>query len=286
MASCSRWVQGWLWKVHSYNGKALFVRCLRRTDAHLDEQIDHRGMKRNWTFPVPDRKFDSTHPEMVDMPDPDPILLRGEMNNLRKINRRFGGITSVQREIAKLVPATDSDRPLEILDLATGSADVPLALLEGLVREGRRVHITAVDRNEMVLEEASAYAGGTTGISFVKGDILEMDYPNEKFDIVLCSLALHHFTRADAVRIIREMDRLSRIGFVVCDLRRCYAALVWTWLYTRLTTTNIMTRTDAIASVLASFTKNELRELLVHVGPGDAVVRRAPVFRLVATRRK
>jgi len=243
-------------------------------------------MIRYWKLPVPDRKFDPTRPEMVDMSDPDPILLRGEMNNLRKINRRFGGITSVQKEIANLLPAADSDRPLEILDLATGSADVPLALLEGLMRQGRRVHITAVDRNEMVLEEASAFVGGTTGISFVRGNILELNYPNERFDIVLCSLALHHFTRADAVRIIREMDRLSRVGFVVCDLRRCYAALACAWLYTRLTTTNIMTRTDAIASVLASFTKNELRELLIHVGSGDAVVRRAPVFRLVATRRK
>jgi ubiquinone/menaquinone biosynthesis C-methylase UbiE len=232
------------------------------------------------------RTFDAANPEMVDLPGSDPFLLRDELNNLRKINRRFGGIAAVRREISALADHADPRRPLEILDLATGSADIPVALIDYFARAGRSVRITAIDRNEVVLEEASWHAAGASEISFVRGNILELDYPDGDFDIVLCSLALHHFDVGDAVSIIREMERLSRVGFVLCDLRRSYAALCGAWLYTRLTTRNIMTRTDAIASVRASFTETELRELLARAGVHQAELRRAPGFRLVATHRK
>ncbi len=232
------------------------------------------------------RSFDPSRPEMVDLPDADPTLLREEMHNLRKINRRFGGISPVRREIAALASGVDPSRPVTILDLATGSADIPVALIEYFRSTGRPVTITAVDRNEVALEEASRHAAGSPGITFVRGNILELGYPDGAFDIVLCSLALHHFGNADAVTIIREMKRLARAGFVLADLRRSYAALCGAWLYTRLTTRNIMTLTDAIASVRAAFTEAELRDLLLRAGVGDAAIRRAPGFRLVATHRK
>ncbi len=235
----------------------------------------------SFRFPVPRRRFDPARPEMVDLPHPDPVLLRGEMKNLRIINRRFGG-TALAREILKLAQRTGPERQLEILDLATGSGDLPMEIIQSMGRLDRRVAVTALDRNEVVLEEARAFTSGVEGMTFVRRDILELDYPDGSFDIVICSLALHHFTRPDAVRIIREMRRLSRTGFVIGDLRRSYAALAGAWIYTRLTTTNIMTRTDAVASVLAAFTKEELEELMREAGVKGATVYRAPVFRLVA----
>lgn len=232
------------------------------------------------------RAFDASRPEMVDLPDADPILLRDELRNLRKINRRFGGISPILREVASLVHGADLRGPVEILDLATGSADIPLALIGDFIRNGRSIRITAVDRNETAIDEASWHADGATEITFVRGNILELGYPDGAFDIVLCSLALHHFDDDDTVTIIREMERLSRVGFVLSDLRRSYPALFCAWLYTRLTTRNIMTRTDAIASVRASFTEHELRDLLERAGTGQAELRRTTGFRMMATRRK
>lgn len=219
---------------------------------------------------------------MVDLPDPDPELLRGELANLRIINRRFGGIAPVQEAVAALASGVPADGPIEILDLATGSADVPLGAADRLAREGRRVRITAVDRSDLVLDEARWHAAGDREIAFVRGDILELGYPDACFDIVLCSLALHHFSAADAVRIVREMRRLARIGFVVCDLRRSAVALAAAWIYTRVTTRNVMTRTDALASIRAAFTPGELSSILREAGAEGAVVRKTPWFRMTA----
>ena len=223
---------------------------------------------------------------MVDLPDADPVLLRGELRNLRRINRYFGGLAAVRRVLAPMLANVPSNHTIELLDLATGSGDQVVAIARTFRQSGRRIAITAIDNNDTVLAEARIYAAGFDEIRFEFGDIRRLAYPDGSFDIVLCSLAIHHFSWTTAVRLLQEMDRLCRVGFILHDLTRSYFALAGAWLYTRITTTNIMTRTDAIASIFAAFTEEELGRIAddAHVGP--LKISRSPFFRLNAVKRK
>lgn len=235
---------------------------------------------------APPRRFDDLTPEMVDRPDADPVLLRGELRNLRIINRYLGGLTAVRRALMPMVTGTGPGDTLQLLDLATGSGDQPVAIARMFRRLGRRVAITAVDSNDTVLAVARAHAAGWGEIQFVHGDIRALTYPDRSFDIVLCSLAIHHLSRAAAVRLLQDMDRLCRVGFIVSDLSRSYLALACAWLYTRGTTTNIMTRSDAIASLFAAFTRDELAGMADDACVGPLEIHGAPFFRLTAVKRK
>lgn len=223
---------------------------------------------------------------MVDMPDADPVLLRGELRNLRIINRYLGGLAAVRKALLPMIRNTDPAHTLEILDLATGSGDQPAALARIFRGIERRVRITAVDNNDTILAEARAHAAGMDEIRFEHGDIRALAYPDRSFDVVLCSLAIHHFSLTDAIKLLGEMDRLSKVGFILNDLSRSYFALACAWLYTRSTTTNIMTRTDAIASIYAAFTKEELGSIVDEAGVGPLEIFRAPFFRLIGVKRK
>jgi ubiquinone/menaquinone biosynthesis C-methylase UbiE len=235
---------------------------------------------------VPPRRFDENIPEMVDRPDADPLLLKGELRNLRRINRYLGGVRAVRKALLPMVMETDPAATIEILDLATGSADQPVAIARKLRRLGRRVSITAVDINDAVLADARAHARVYEEIRFERGDIRVLPYADHSFDIVLCSLALHHFSWPTAVSILRDMDRIARVGFILHDLERSYLALAGAWVYTRVTTTNVMTRTDAIASILAAFTEEELAQMAAEAGVGRLTISREPVFRMNAVKRK
>jgi ubiquinone/menaquinone biosynthesis C-methylase UbiE len=235
---------------------------------------------------IPERQFDERKPEMVDMPHADPLLLKGELRNLRRINRFFGGLRAVRGALVPMVAATNPEGTIELLDLATGSGDQPVALARLFRTIGRRASITAVDNNDTVLADARDHAAGFDEIRFERKDIRALPYPDRSFDIVLCSLAIHHFSRPDAVRLLREMDRLSRIGFIVSDLSRSYLALACAWIYTRATTTNIMTRTDAIASIRAAFTEEELQGMAAEAGVGALEVSRSPMFRVTGVKRR
>jgi hypothetical protein len=102
---------------------------------------------------------------------------------------------------------------------------------------------------------------------------------------VTCSLALHHFDPAGAVQVLREMNRLCRTGFIVNDLRRGAIGYGATWLASRLTTRNRLTRHDAPLSVRRAYTPIELRSLLDEAGVVDAEIKTVPWFRMVAVKR-
>ena len=110
--------------------------------------------------------------------------------------------------------------------------------------------------------------------------------PDRSFDVVLCSLALHHFAPGEAVQVLREMDRLSRIGFILNDIRRCLAGYVAAWSASRVATRNRLTRHDMPLSVLRAYTPHELRALLRQAGIPNARVTTHPLFRMAAVRRK
>ena len=222
----------------------------------------------------------------MDVPDADRKTLEDDLKNLRTINRYFGGISALQNAVLPMVMKRVNGDVTTILDLATGSGDHPAALARIFRRLGKPVRITAVDRNDVMLSVARRQASGAGEIVFERGDILNLKYEAGSFDIVTCSLAIHHFSRDNAIHILREMNRISRLGFVVNDLSRSYAGALTAWLYTRLTTRNPMTRYDSVASVLRAFTKEELSAMAVEAGVDPIRIYTAPLFRLVAVKVK
>ena len=223
---------------------------------------------------------------MMDQPDADPEMLKDDLRNLRIINRYFGGLSALRNALVPIAMKTKPGEVVTILDLATGSGDQPVSLAKAFRRLGKRVQITAVDRNEIMLNVARQYASGFHEIQFERGNILDLPYASQSYDVVSCSLAIHHLSRHDGVKLLREMNRISRLGFVVNDLSRSYIGAATAWVYTRLTTTNPMTRYDSVVSVQRAFTKDELVEMAEEAGVQPVRIFTAPLFRLLAVKEK
>lgn len=218
---------------------------------------------------------------MMDRPNTDAAILRDDLKNLRTINKYFGGLAAVRTAIVPLLLQMEREKTVEILDLATGSADHPLAVVKLARRLDQRVHITAIDKNLVMLQTARALTAGIPEVSIEEGDVLSPGYPDKSFDIVLCSLAIHHFSCEDVVRILGNMARLSRVGFIVNDLRRSLPGAWTAWLYTHLTTRNPMTLFDSYLSVLRAFTPDELAAMAREAGIQNYKIEKRPFFRLV-----
>ena len=230
---------------------------------------------------IPPRRFSEDDPELMDAPNPNPDVLRQDLRNLRTINRFFGGYRAVRRHITDLIVRAESNDVIRILDLATGSADHPIGLVRLAHQLGRKIHITAVDRNPVTLSVARERTTQMPEIDVIEGDILQLQYPPQSFDIVLCSLALHHFSRNNAIRILNMMSSVSRIGLIVNDLDRSWLAAWAAWMYTHATSRNPLTLNDSYVSVLRAFTPRELNEMALAASVPHARVYRHPIFRLV-----
>ena len=98
------------------------------------------------------------------------------------------------------------------------------------------------------------------------GDGLALPFDDGSFDVVHCSLVVHHLAPGEAVALMGEMRRVARIGIVVNDLDRSRLGWVGAWLIGHLLTRNRYTRHDAPLSVRRAYRPPEMTELLRAAG--------------------
>jgi ubiquinone/menaquinone biosynthesis C-methylase UbiE len=204
--------------------------------------------------------------ELLDGRLDDPAVLRGNLRDLERVNRWLGGVNLS----ALAIEALAGDRSdLTVLDVGTGGADIPLALLDRARQRGQRWHVTGIDSRPEILASAVAREPrltATPGLELHVGDGRALPYPEASFDIVHASLVAHHLEPGEVVRLLGEMRRVARLGVVVNDLVRSRIAWIGAWLLVHGSTGNRFTRHDAPLSVRRAYTTRELTDLVEAAG--------------------
>jgi SAM-dependent methyltransferase len=207
--------------------------------------------------------------ELLDGPLDDPDLLGRNLADLRRNNRLLGGSYLSAHALERLAPGKAE---LSILDVGTGAADIPLALLDRARRTGRRLDITAVDSRPEVLAAARAIeprlaAAERDGhLRLVVADGSALPFEAGAFDIGHASMVVHHLEPDEAVAFLRELGRVSGLGIVVNDLLRSRGNWLGALLLTRTLAPSPLTRNDGPLSVRRAYTLAELRDLVRAAG--------------------
>jgi SAM-dependent methyltransferase len=222
----------------------------------------------------------------MDSPDVDPEQLEDSLADLRTVNRWLGGSASVIRRLTPLIRRLHGAgaATIRLLDVGTGSADLPL-LLERWCRKRRiPLRVVASDLHAGTVRSAARALSSRPGISLVRSDALRLPFADGSFHLALCSTMLHHLDDAGAVAVLRELDRVASAGILVSDLRRSRGAMAGAHLLAHtLWRRHPITRHDGPASVAAGFTRGELEDLARTAGLRGASVRNEPVFRISLT---
>lgn len=215
----------------------------------------------------------------MDAPDVDRAELELALHHVASVNRWLGGRRALLRHLAwGLGPAGST-----VLDVGTGSADLPAAMDDWGRRRDRPLRITAVDLHPTTLDVARRRIRGRPRIEAVCADALRLPFPDAAFDLAVLSMTLHHMDGRALVAILEELARVARGGRVlVSELERS----VPSYLGARILATTVwrgspVTRHDGPVSVLRAFTPAELADLARRAGLRDPRVHRHPLFRLV-----
>lgn len=201
----------------------------------------------------------------MDRPQPVSAELEQDLRNLCQLNRFFGSHDLVRQFLSRWITR---DARLRVADLATGFGDIPRLAVDFARSVGATITVDAIDQNRSTLAIAQKFSSNYPEVSFIHGNILEW-VGAEPYDIVLCSLALHHFSSEDAVRLLRHCRDLSRQFVLVSDLRRGYLASVGVFLLTATLFREPMTRIDGRLSAARAFSFAEFRELAERAGWND-----------------
>jgi SAM-dependent methyltransferase len=210
--------------------------------------------------------------ELLDQPGIDRRELAGNLRDLRLLNRGLGWSRAVWAEVDTLMRRRGL-RTATVLDVATGSADIPRFLLHRAAARGLRLRMLASDVSAEVLAEARAAGAAEAGVTLLRHEGICLPFRDGVIDAVLCCLAAHHFAPGALAQLLAEAWRVARHGVIVSDLTRGRGSYLAARLMA-LVLRNRLTAHDGPVSVLRAYTPAELETLARGAGLQHIRVRR------------
>lgn len=209
-------------------------------------------------------------PELLDTDAGTPEEISSSIRDLRMFNRWFGGISTVTYMLRRIAKQRDL-RELSWIDVAGSEGFMAAQTQHALARSGVHMKPVIVDMAPTHLSKA---------FPAVCGDATALPFRDNSFDIVGCSLFLHHLEPDQIVRFVREGLRVARHAFFIHDLRRHFLHLAMSYIGQPIYRSRI-TRHDAVASVRRAYTVNEVQEILKPVvGAGNLEIKRSFLYRM------
>ena len=221
-------------------------------------------------------------PELMDEPNLAPDAHRRALAGLARINaltRSANLLWPTIRDLAKQNRPHRGqlqDRPhrgqLQVLDIATGSGDIPLQLWKRAKRCQWPVAVSGCDISTTAIETARAKANAVgADVEYFLHDVLRDPLPTD-YDVVTCSLFLHHLDPPDVVEILRKMMTAAKTMVIVTDLVRSRTSYSLVWIASHLLSRSPIVRFDGPVSVRAAYTILEMKQMAEEAGMTGAIV--------------
>ena len=194
--------------------------------------------------------------ELLDAGQGTDAEVEASLADLRRINRFLGGRRVLRKLLGEQVRRRGL-REFSLLDVGTGSADLPAAAR----RWYPRARVVGLDFHLRHLRLAES-----PGLRLVCGDARRAPFAPRSFDFVAASLFLHHFTDVQAPSLLRELAGLARRALLINDLDRHWLPFYFIAWTAPLLARSPITRFDGPASVQRAFGPGELERLAAEAG--------------------
>ncbi|MFO0909840.1 MAG: methyltransferase domain-containing protein [Isosphaeraceae bacterium] len=241
------------------------------------------------TLPVP---LDLSHrcrlPEIMDQPGLDPAEHVAALRGLGRINTISRTASAVWNAIEPLArEAAARGETLRVLDVATGGGDVPIRLARRAAHAGLALEVAGCDRSEEALRFAAENAHASrVSARFFTHDALAGPLP-EGFDVVTCTLFLHHLDENEATTVLARMAAAAARLVVADDLIRNRLGHLLAWVGCHVLSTSRVVHYDGPLSVRSAFTLDEIERVASRAGlEGATLTRHWPQRFLLCWRRR
>ncbi len=186
-------------------------------------------------------------------------ILREALDKIAKINQLLGGNKLTLQGVQHLISNKNTNDELLIVDVGCGNGDMLRSLADYAKENNLNFNLIGIDANPFTIDHAKKLSSQYPNISYLCEDIFDSKFKTLKYDIVLCTLTLHHFKEDEIIQLMDVFYNNARVGIVINDLERsaiayrlfqglCFAFQL-----------NAMSRKDGLVSILRGFKKKELQ---------------------------
>jgi 2-polyprenyl-3-methyl-5-hydroxy-6-metoxy-1,4-benzoquinol methylase len=239
-----------------------------------DRRPHHRRREKIVKSPLlPSLRTRCRQAEIMDQPDLDEYVHQTALAGLARVN-------SISRSSAIVWPAirraakSRVARTLRVLDVACGGGDIAIAVKNRAEKAGLSLDVAGCDISSTALEYAAVRAAQERlNVRFFQANAITDSLPNS-YDVMMCSLFLHHLDEREAISLLANMSRSTRHMLIVNDLIRSRFGYWLALIGTRLLTRSPVVHVDGPLSVQSAFRVHEVLSLAESAGLVDVRVTR------------
>jgi 2-polyprenyl-3-methyl-5-hydroxy-6-metoxy-1,4-benzoquinol methylase len=201
----------------------------------------------------------------------DDFLLEGEelrdaLDKIAAINTLLGGNKLTVKAVKRFLDRIDTQKTITIADVGCGNGDM-LRLLANYARKRNiTLELTGIDANRFTIDYAAKLSENYPNIHYVCLDIFEEEFERLQYDIILCTLTLHHFKDDAILKIMKRFYDNTTTGVIINDLHRSKIAYRLFQVISTIFGLNRMSTEDGLVSILRGFKRQDLEAYSKQLG--------------------
>jgi 2-polyprenyl-3-methyl-5-hydroxy-6-metoxy-1,4-benzoquinol methylase len=203
----------------------------------------------------------STSIEIMDDLDCKGEVVDQTLRELDFINQWLGGNAVTINAVKSVWRSIPKDQTIAIADLGCGSGEMLRILARLAKKANRKVELKGFDANSNITNFATNHSKDFN-ISYHSINVFSPEFQQQKFDIVLATLFMHHFTEVELISLFSSLKKQTTTAIIINDIHRHPLAYDSIKLLTKVFSRSAMVKFDAPLSVLRAFTKTELQTIL------------------------
>lgn len=185
-------------------------------------------------------------------------ILRDALDKIAKINQLLGGNKLTLQGVQSLMNKVSLNKEITIVDIGCGNGDMLRALADYASNNNLNFKLIGIDANQFTINHAKELSKQYQNIAYQCEDIFDDKFKDLKYDIVLCTLTLHHFKDDEIIKLVSVFNKNARVGIVINDLQRNALAYRLFQVLCFVFRLNKMSKEDGLVSILRGFKKEEL----------------------------
>ncbi len=193
-------------------------------------------------------------------------ILRDALDKIAKINQLLGGNKLTLQGVQSLINKVSPNKEVTIVDIGCGNGDMLRALADYATNNNLNFKLIGIDANQFTINHAKELSKQYQNITYQCEDIFDDKFKDLKYDIVLCTLTLHHFKDAEIIKLLSVFNENASIGIVINDLQRSAVAYRLFQVLCFVFRLNKMSKEDGLVSILRGFKKDELENFSNRLG--------------------
>ena len=139
--------------------------------------------------------------------------------------------------------------------------------------------MTGVDATSHAICMDEKLTENPPNIKYKEKYVFSEAYRKQNFDIVLCTLTLHHFTDSQIIELVKLFNRQAKYGVLINDLHRSKVAYRLFQAFCTVFIRNEIARKDGLTSILRGFKKSDLESFSAKIPASQAEIKWKWAFR-------